>query len=105
MSLTLSVIQGVQLSVLPTDAEGNPVPVDGMVSWASSDESVLSVVISADRWLAEVRAVAPGRAQIVVSADVRVGPGVAPITDVLEIDVIPAQAVSMNISAGRPYIA
>lgn len=105
MALTLSSIQGVQLTVVPVDAKGNPAPIDGVVAWSTSDESVLSVAAASDGLTAEVRAVAVGHAQITASADARLGPEVVEITGVLEIDVVPAEAVTMALSAGEPFTA
>lgn len=74
-----------------TDSRGRPAAVDGVPVWASSDETVLTVVASADGMSAAVDTVAPGVARITVSADADLGAGVTPITGVSE---------DVNVTAG-----
>lgn len=65
-----------------TDAHGRPAAVDGVPVWASSDETVLSVIPAADGMSATVDAVGAGVARISVSADADLGAGVSSITGV-----------------------
>lgn len=67
-----------------TDAKGRAAPVDGVPVWASSDETVLSVVAAADGMSAIVSSVGAGTARISVSADADLGAGVVEITGVSE---------------------
>ncbi len=67
-----------------TDAQGRPAAVDGVPVWASSDETVVSVVAAADGLSAVVSSVAAGTARVTVSADADLGAGVVPITGVTE---------------------
>lgn len=67
-----------------TNSHGNPAPVDGVPVWASSDETVLSVVPAADGMSAVVDTVAPGTARVSVTADADLGAGTKTITGVSE---------------------
>lgn len=90
-----------------TNSHGQPAPVDGVPVWASSDETVLTVVAAADGMSAAVNTVAPGGpARISVTADADLGAGVATITGVSE-DVMvtlgPSNAASqMTLTLGAP---
>lgn len=81
------------VSLTITDAAGNPAGVDGVPAWASSDETVLSVVAAADGMSAIVSAVAVGTARVTVTADADLTTGIVTITGVSE-DVNVAQAVA-----------
>lgn len=82
-----------------TNAAGQPAPVDGVPVWASSDETVVTVVAAADGMSANVLAGAPGGpARITVTADADMGAGVVTLQGVSEdIDVTldPAQTASV----------
>lgn len=89
-----------------TNAKGDPVPVDGVPVWASSDSTVLSVSPAADGMSADVETVAPGTARITVSADADTGTGVSTITGVSE-DIIvtlgpSSQASILSLNLGTP---
>jgi len=89
-----------------TDASGAPAGVDGVPVWASSDETVLSVVAGADGMSAVVSSVAPGTARITVSADADLTTGIVTITGVSE-DVNVTQAAAplaanMTLTLGSP---
>lgn len=89
-----------------TNALGNPAAVDGVPVWASSDETVLTVLAGVDGMSAIVDTVAPGIARISVSADADLGAGVVPLTGVSEdvnVTLDPAQQASvMTLSLGAP---
>lgn len=67
-----------------TDARGNPAAVDGVPVWASSDETVVSVVASANGMSAAVKTVGLGTARVSVTADADLGSGVISIVGVSE---------------------
>lgn len=103
MSLTLTVTQQVELSVAPVDAYGNAAPVDGAPKWDVSDPSLLSCVPATDGMKALIWARGEaGHVQVTVTADARLGPDVHLIGGVLEIDILPNEAVALGISAGAP---
>src|SRR4051812_10098629 len=90
-----------------TNSHDQPAPVDGVPVWASSDETVLTVVAAADGMSATVNTVAPGGpARISVTADADMGSGVTTLTGVSE-DVMvtlgpSSQASQMTLTLGAP---
>lgn len=65
-------------------SSGQPANVDGVPTWASSDETVLAVEPNADGMSALINTVAPGTARITVTADADLGQGTQTITGVSE---------------------
>jgi hypothetical protein len=104
MAITLTTVQAVALTIQPLDAKGNPAALDGPAVWTSSDSTIIDVVAAEDGLTAVATANTVGHAQIQVVADARMGPDVFELTGVLEIDVVAAEAVTLNIAAGEPYI-
>jgi len=101
--LILTDIQKVSLNVSPKSAAGNPAEVDGIPAWNSSDESVITLVPSDDGL--SVDAITTGKigtSQISVSVDADLGSGIRTITGVLDIEVRPSEAVTLDINAGVP---
>ncbi len=76
--------QYVGVTLVITNAHGQPAPVDGVPVWASSDATVLAVTPAADGMSATIDTVAPGTGRITVSADADMGAGVTTITGVTE---------------------
>lgn len=83
---------------------GGPATVDGIPVWASSDETVLTAVATADGMGAVIDTVAPGTARVTVTGDADLGAGVAPITGVSEDIIVTAGAVIpvLSIALGTP---
>ena len=95
--------QKVTLAIQPVDSYGNPARVDGIPAWGSSDEALLTLEVAADGMSAVALPVGPlGTVQVNVTADADLGAGIKPIAGVLDIQVEPGEAVSVNISAGTP---
>ena len=94
------------VTVAFTNAAGAPASVDGVPVWASSDETVLKAIVSADGMTADVTTVAAGVARISVTADADLGAGVVSITGVSEdvnVTLGPsAQASNMTFTFGAP---
>ena len=88
------------------DSKGRPATVQGSPVWASSDETVLSVVAGSDGMSAKISTVAPGSARISVKADADLGEGVTEITGVSEDIVVTqgtsTQAATFKITLGTP---
>lgn len=86
------------------DDKGRDAKVDGIPVWASSDETVMSVIPGADGMSGTVNMVAPGTARISVSADADLGAGVIGIAGVSEdIIVTPGSVASlMTLTLGAP---
>lgn len=102
MAATLRDDQNIPLTIQPVDAKGKPALLDGVPTWASSDETVITVTAAADGLSATAAAVAPGSARITVSGDGDLGSGVTPITGTLDVSVTGGGAVSITINAGAP---
>ncbi len=66
------------------DKKGRDAVVDGMPTWASSDETVLRVTPTANSMTAVIDSVAAGVARISVSVDADLGAGVEPIVGATE---------------------
>ena len=106
MALILTDEQKVGLTVSFTTAAGNAATVDGVPTWVSSDETILTVAdIGADGMSCSILTVGPvGTAQVSVTADADMGEGTRQITGLLDIEVRAAEAVSANIAAGEPEV-
>lgn len=101
--LTLTDMQKCALSVAFQTAAGNPAKVDGAPSWSVSDENILEVQPSEDGLSATVVAKGPiGNAQVKLTADADLGEGIKEIVGVLDVEVIPSEAVVAVLSAGVP---
>ena len=114
--------QRAQLSIRPVDKRGKPAPLDGVPVWASSDETVATVVlgkIEADGTIAPdpsglfavLEGVAPSAkdangapvpSRVTVTGDAAIGDGTQAITGVLEVIIIAGQAINLVIDAGTP---
>ena len=86
-------------------ALGRPAASDGPPTWASSDETVATVIPDpADPTKATVTAVGPGVAQISVSVDADLGEGVRTITATGAIEVVLAEAHTIELQFGPPQL-
>lgn len=85
-------------TVSAKDSKGNPATVQAP-SWASSDETILSVTASADGMSATVGAVGPlGTAQVQFSCDADLGEGVRTLTGSADVEVLAGEAAVIEIS-------
>jgi hypothetical protein len=94
--------QQVLLTIEPVDKKGKPAPVDGVPVWASSDETVITLVPAADGLSAIATGVVPGAARVVVTADADMGSGVTPLSGSLDFNVTAGAAASLSIIAAAP---
>jgi hypothetical protein len=107
MAFTLRDDQKVLLSIQPLDAKGKPDAVDGAPTWASSDETQVTVLAAADGLSATASGVAPpadptALARIVVTANADLGSGVTPITGSLDLTITGGSAATITITPGTP---
>jgi hypothetical protein len=94
--MTSEEFPSVTLSI--TNSAGAAASVDGVPVWASSDATVLAVIVDATGMNAKVSSVAPGTARITVTADADLGAGTVTITGVSEDVTVtqdPAQLASL----------
>lgn len=94
--------QKVLLTISPVDAKGKPASVDGAPAWASSDETVVTVVAASDGMSAVATGVVPGTSRVVVTADADLGSGVTPLSGSLDFTVTGGAAVAITITAAPP---
>lgn len=91
----LTVTQQIEGTVIILDRRNNPAKVDGVPSWKSSDESVLTVEVSEDGLTVTAQAVSEGTAVVTFEADADLGEGVKPLVGTEDFQVLPAEAVSV----------
>ena len=94
--------QKVLLTIQPVDAKGKPALVDGAPTWASSDETVVTLEVATDGMSAVASGVTPGAARVVVTADADLGSGVTPLSGSLDFTITAGNAVSITITPGTP---
>lgn len=95
--------QEVDLSVAFASKAGNPAKVDGVPSWTSSDETIVTLTVAPDGFAVVARAVgALGNAQVSVTADADLGEGRREISGVFDITVEASEAVVAVVNAGIP---
>ena len=83
----ISVDQQAHVRLAVTDRAGNPGKIDGVPTWSSSDEALMSVVVDASDPLVALCVPADGAADqavnVTVEVDADLGEGVKPIVGVL----------------------
>lgn len=101
MHMTLTTSQFTRVALNPAFADGDVAELDGVPKWETTGPIALE--ISADGMSAIVRALGEvGAAQVTATADVRKGPDVRMLVDVLDIDVIPREATTLGMTASAP---
>jgi hypothetical protein len=95
MAFIITSDQEVPVSVEFTDDHGNPATVSAPPVWASSDDTILSVLAADDGMSAVIAAVGPdGQAQVSVTADGILG--------VIDIQVVSGSAAFAVVTPGTP---
>lgn len=105
MAYTLAAGMQITVQVAYVDAGGNAAKVDGEVSWTSSDESLVHVIVdTADTSKALVRTGTKlGQVQVTASADADLGSGVREIITPMDVSVVAGEAVAGTITpVGEP---
>jgi len=100
MAYTMTIDQGVHVQVAYVDSHGNPAKVDGVVTWASSDQTIASVVVDGtDSTKAAVAAGGKlGQAQVTATADADLGSGVRELITPMDVTIVAGEAVSGTIT-------
>lgn len=80
------------------DAEGNDATVDGVPEWGISDPALGTLTPSSDGLSCEFNPGSPSVGQINVKADADLGQGVVDVIGTLDVEVIPGDAVTAEIS-------
>jgi hypothetical protein len=102
MNISISTEQQVRLHVAFLTAAGNPAPVDGTPTWSSSAPSVVDLVVDSDGLGALAISKAVGTTLITVQADADTGSGTNLITGTLGLEVTPAAAEVVDVTADTP---
>lgn len=107
MALIMTDTQQAALSFTVVDAKGNPAQIDGTPTWASVDETTVTVTPAADGLSAVVKAVGPVTSegtsvQVSVQVDADLGTGVTPLIGTLDVTIVAGTAVAVNLAAGTP---
>jgi hypothetical protein len=95
----------VAVKVSYVDARGKPAKVDGAVTWSSSDDAIVSVVVDpADSTKATVTPTDNlGQAQVTATADADLGTGSRELITLLDVEVVGGEAVKGTIEpVGAP---
>lgn len=92
----------VPITIAGVDAAGNPAPLETIVV-TSSDEGMLLVEADATTpglfWVVPVGPT--GISQVRVSADAKIGPEVLELTALWDVEIIPGEAVTLQVMAGE----
>lgn len=98
--LTLKATQKCRLSIVGKDSEGNPAPVENPV-FSVSDPSVGELTdFSEDGQSCTLLAGTPGSGQVNFSADGIIGEGESPLNGVLDVTILPGDAVLLELNTG-----
>lgn len=103
-TLQLTDVQEVVLSIGPKDSQGNAAPLSGTPTWASSDDTVLTVAAATDGMSATAVTTGKlGTATVTVTAQGDLtGAGADTVTDTVTVTVVGSEASSLNVAAGTP---
>lgn len=89
-------------TVVFKDQYGNIAKVDGLPEWTNDNDTVIGMAVAADAMSAVISSPAgPGSGQVSVSADADLGAGIVTITGVLAVEVIPDDAVLVEVNTGE----
>lgn len=105
MAYTLPANHQVEVQVKYVDDDGNPATVDGDVVWATSDEHIATVEVDAENSTKATisQAHSVGAVQITATADADLGQGTRELVTLMDVTVIPGEAVAGNIEpTGAP---
>jgi hypothetical protein len=95
--------QKVTLGLDPRDKKQNPAALDGVPTWGSSDETIVTVAAAPDGLTAVLTAVGPlGTAQVNVTGDAKMGPETVTLSGTLDVQVVAGEAVTLGITTGTP---
>jgi len=94
--------QQVPLSGQPVDKDENPAPVDGVPTWTLSSPDFAKLEnIAPDGLSATLVGIKPGSFQVNMNGDADLGEGVKPITTMLDVTLLPGEAVGFQMQTGE----
>ena len=101
MAAQLTIDQKIPFTLSFQDSLGNPARVDGIPSIVVLDPNVIVLVdLAADGLSGAVSAVAPGTAQVQVTADADLGAGIRTLSVIGDVEVLAGEAVVGAIAFG-----
>ncbi len=104
--MKLKISQNLPVSVTFEDKFGNTAQVDGLPSWAVTDEKLATLEVADDGMSAVVKPTGlAGSFKVQCSADGDLGEGVKSILGELDIDLLPGDATTVDLKAGDPVDA
>lgn len=103
MGFALPIDKKVPLSIAPVDSKGNPAKIDGVPTWTTDNTDAIALVPEADGLTCRVVPTGTLSATPVlvqVSCDADLGPGMAPLIGVFEVNLNAGSATTINITPG-----
>lgn len=97
---TITTTQQFKVTPKVTNSKGRPASIDGLLTWASSDESVAHLEVADDTLSATVVAQAPGSYSVTVSGDADLGPDVKTIVGQGTGSVVLGEATNIGFDVG-----
>ena len=101
MSLILTTVQKAPVALRALDAKGNPASFDGPATFETTDPTIVSLG-NVTPTSCDLVAGAVGTAQIRATVDADLGAGVRPLVGILDIEVLAAEAVTLELVPGPP---
>ena len=96
----MKVSDALAVSLQIKDFAGNAAQIDGLPQWALTDAALGSLEVAEGGMSAVFKPAGPvGALKVQVSADADLGEGVKPIIGELDIDLLPGEAVSIELAA------
>lgn len=104
LEITLTVSQEVDFTAVPVDPYGVAVPVDGPVQFTSLSPSIVEVIQGDDDSCILRTTGITGPAQVRAMVDVRLGPDVVTIQEMVTVNVVAEEATTFQASLGTPRV-
>lgn len=101
LALTLTTTQQVSVSISPTDKRGHPANLDGAPVWSADNTDAVALTPAPDGLSCLIVALGPvGPVDIFVDADADLGAGVTPLRGTFQIEIVAAQATTIEVTPG-----
>lgn len=103
MKVTINNLQKVKLTLAPVNDAGQPAQLDGNPTWERTSGDA-EIEVADDGLSATLISGNPGDSTFLLSADADLGEGVQNITDVIQLSVEGARAVSLGLVVGEAVL-